>query len=190
VNHSRRIATATGMLSDPACIGNLPQDARESIFDPAFWRARGELDAVTGGRGSAWFVGSGAHQWVLRHFRRGGFIARLSKDAYVWTGERRVRAFAEWRLLELLRRRGLRVPKPVAARYQRRGLWYRCDLITERIPGARPLSALLCEEPLAAAQWRAVGAAGRPSRLTQRCTSSRGSMRSSRSSVRSSSRPS
>jgi 3-deoxy-D-manno-octulosonic acid kinase len=147
------------MLSDPARIGNLPQDAHESIFDPLFWRARGEIEAVTGGRGSAWFVGSGARQWVLRHFRRGGFIARISQDTYVWTGERRVRAFAEWELLELLTERGLRVPKPVAARYQRRGMRYRCDLITERILGARPVSALLEHGALAEAQWRAVGAA-------------------------------
>jgi 3-deoxy-D-manno-octulosonic acid kinase len=147
------------MLSDPACIGNLQQNAQEPLFDPEFWRARGELDAVTGGRGSAWFVGSGERQWVLRHFRRGGFIARFSEDVYVWTGEQRVRAFAEWELLDLLTRRGLRVPKPVAARYQRRGLWYRCDLITERILDATPLSALLAHGALAEPQWRAVGAA-------------------------------
>jgi 3-deoxy-D-manno-octulosonic acid kinase len=146
------------MLSDPDCIGNLPH-AQESIFDPLFWRARGELDAVTGGRGSAWFVGAGARQWVLRHFRRGGFLARFVRDAYVWTGEHKVRAFAEWELLELLTQRGLRVPKPVAARYRRRGLWYRCDLITERIVGAKPMSALLAQGVLAEAQWRAVGAA-------------------------------
>ena len=145
------------MLSDPACIGNLPQDAQESLFDPNYWRARGEFDAVTGGRGSAWFVGSGDRQWVLRHFRRGGFAARLSQDAYLWQGEHRVRAFAEWELLEALTRRGLRVPKPVAARYQRRGLCYRCDLITARIFDAQPVSALLAHGALVEPQWRAIG---------------------------------
>ena len=118
--NGRRIATATGaMLADPACIGNLPQDAQESLFDPQFWRARGELIAVTGGRGSAWFIASGARQWALRHFRRGGFVARVAQDSYVWTGENKVRAFLEWRLLDLLTQRGLPVPKPVAARYSR-----------------------------------------------------------------------
>jgi len=162
----RRIATATGaMLSDPACLGNLPPDAAESIFDPQFWRARGELSAVSAGRGSAWFIASGngqqsgGRQWVLRHYRRGGFIARLSRDGYVWAGEERVRAFAEWRLLDLLRQRGLPVPKPVAARYQREGLWYRCDLITERIVDAEPLSSVLARGALVESAWRAVGAA-------------------------------
>ena len=158
-NGGRRIATATGaMLSDPKCLGNLPEAARESLFDPEFWRARGELLEVRGGRGSAWFIASGAHQWVLRHFRRGGFIARLSRDAYVWTGEDGVRAFAEWRLLELLAHRGLPVPQPVAARYQRTGVYYRCDLITERIVDAHPLSAALAQGALPEPRWRAVGA--------------------------------
>jgi 3-deoxy-D-manno-octulosonic acid kinase len=144
------------MLSDPACLGNLPPDAAESIFDPQFWRARGELTAVTAGRGSAWFIG---RQWVLRHYRRGGFIARLSRDGYVWAGEDRVRAFAEWRLLDIMRQRGLPVPRPVAARYQREGLCYRCDLITERIVDAEPLSSVLAGGTLAESVWRAVGAA-------------------------------
>ena len=147
------------MLSDPVRIGNLPQAAQEPLFDPEFWRARGELRPVTGGRGSAWFVGSGARQWVLRHFRRGGFIARWSRDAYLWMGESRVRSFAECELLEILSRRGLHVPKPVAARYQKRGLFYRCDLITERIFDAEPLSALLGRAALAEPQWRAIGEA-------------------------------
>jgi len=146
------------MLSDPDCLGNLPQDARESLFDPEFWRSRGELSEVRRGRGSAWFIASGARQWVLRHFRRGGFIARLSRDGYVWTGEAGVRAFAEWRLLDVLTRRGLPVPQPVAARYQRTGLRYRCDLITRRIVNAEPLSAALARGALPEPLWRAVGA--------------------------------
>jgi 3-deoxy-D-manno-octulosonic acid kinase len=147
------------MLSDPACLGNLPQNAEEMLFDPEYWRRRGELTEVSGGRGSAWFIASGARQWALRHFRRGGMIARLWQDCYVWAGENRVRAFAEWRLLALLTERGLPVPKPVAARYQRSGLIYRCDLITQRIANAEPLSAVLASRAIAEARWRAVGAA-------------------------------
>jgi 3-deoxy-D-manno-octulosonic acid kinase len=159
-NGGRRIATATGaMLADPDSLGNPSQKDAEALFDPEFWRARGELVAVTGGRGSAWFIAAGARHWALKHFRRGGFIARLSQDGYVWAGEEKVRAFAEWRLLELLTRRGLPVPKPIAARYQRTGMSYRCDLITQRIMDANPLSAALAQGALPESQWRAVGAA-------------------------------
>jgi 3-deoxy-D-manno-octulosonic acid kinase len=131
----------------------------ESLFDPAYWAARGELAAVSSGRGSAWFIGPADHAWVLRHYRRGGFIARISTDRYAWLGENRVRAFAEWRLLNYLGQRGLHVPRPVAAGYRRAGLTYACDLITLRIAGAETLSAALAAASLPARTWRAIGAA-------------------------------
>ena len=160
IKGGERIATATGvMLADPLGLGNAQLDPSEALFDPQYWTARGELAAVSGGRGSAWFVGSAARPWVLRHYRRGGFMARLSQDRYQWSGEDRVRSFAEWRLLHYLSQRGLNVPKPVAAFYRRERWTYRCDLITERISPAQPLSAALETGALAEAIWRAVGAA-------------------------------
>jgi 3-deoxy-D-manno-octulosonic acid kinase len=69
-----------------------------------------------------------------------------------------VRSFAEWRLLSMLAERGLPVPTPVAARYRRTGILYRCDLITERIAGAEPLSSTLVAGPLAAELWSTLGA--------------------------------
>jgi tRNA A-37 threonylcarbamoyl transferase component Bud32 len=156
----QRIATATGvMLADPDGLGNARLGASEALFDPKFWQSRGEFAAVSGGRGSAWFVGSAANLWVLRHYRRGGFIARISEDRYWWSGEERVRSFAEWRLLLKLAQRGLSVPKPVAAFYRRDRLTYRCDLITERIAHTQSLSAVLGAGPLAESSWRAIGVA-------------------------------
>jgi 3-deoxy-D-manno-octulosonic acid kinase len=157
----QRIATAAGaMLADRARLGNAAGLAMpdERIFEPQFWAARGELSDVTRGRGSAWFIAAPPDQWALRHYRRGGLIARVFADRYLWRGEARVRAFAEWRLLATLVRRGLPVPAPVAARYQRAGPWYRCDLITRRIPGALPLSVRLEREALGDSRWRDIGA--------------------------------
>jgi 3-deoxy-D-manno-octulosonic acid kinase len=160
IKGGQRIATATGvMLADPHSLGNAQLSASEALFDPDFWAARGEAAAASAGRGSAWFVGSAAHPWVLRHYRRGGFVARISEDRYWWSEEDRVRSFTEWRLLHYLSERGLNVPKPVAAFYRREQWTYRCDLITERILQAQPMSAALEEGALAAPVWRAVGAA-------------------------------
>jgi 3-deoxy-D-manno-octulosonic acid kinase len=156
----QRIATATGvMLADPNGLGNEHLSAGESLFDANFWTARNEIAPVAAGRGSAWFVGPAPHRWVLRHYRRGGFIANFSQDRYLWAGEGRVRAFAEWRLLEYLTQRNLQVPKPVAAFYRRSGLTYRCDLITLRIPRAQPLSVALSATAGAQIDWPAIGRA-------------------------------
>jgi 3-deoxy-D-manno-octulosonic acid kinase len=156
----QRIATARGaMLADPDSLGRLTDAGFDALFEPTFWARRGELVDVTGGRGAAWFIAAAPHQWVLRHYRRGGFVARLSTDRYLWAGEEHVRAFAEWRLLQELTRRELPVPKPIAARYRREGIFYRCDLITQRISDAHPLSAALSLGPLPEGNWRDIGAA-------------------------------
>ena len=47
--------------------------------------------------------------------------------------------------------------KPIAARYQRRLLTYGAELITERLPGARPLSEVLAEGGMDDARWAAIG---------------------------------
>jgi 3-deoxy-D-manno-octulosonic acid kinase len=171
--NGRRVATASGaILADAALLDAVRvddarlddarlDDARpaQELFDPRFWASHGRITPVGGGRGAAWFIDRGSEQWVLRHYRRGGFIARFSGDRYLWAGEDRVRAFAEYRLLAELAARGLPVPVPVAAHYERRGLWYRCDLITRRIVGAASMSGALAAAPLGEATWRQVGSA-------------------------------
>jgi 3-deoxy-D-manno-octulosonic acid kinase len=129
----------------------------ERLFAPDYWRARGALEETAGGRGTVAFVHDGERRWVLRHYRRGGLVAKLLGDRYLWTGADRTRAFREWRLLRELRAAGLPVPVPVAARYARNGLFYRADLITAELPTRRTLTHALAAAPLDAATWRAVG---------------------------------
>jgi 3-deoxy-D-manno-octulosonic acid kinase len=94
---------------------------------------------------------------VLRHYRRGGLMARFAEDLYLWTGADRTRSFAEWRLLRQLRAWALPVPTPVAARYQRAGLLYRCDLLTVELPVRRTVTHALQQGPLLNETWHAIG---------------------------------
>ena len=148
------VRTARGaMLYDASCIDQ-PGD---SLFERAYWRSRGALEEVAGGRGTVAFIRDGARRWVLRHFRRGGFLARFVDDTYLWTGADGTRSFNEWRLLRRLREWDLPVPRPIAARYTRSGLAYRADLITEELPSRLTLAQALAIRPLDPAGWRAVG---------------------------------
>lgn len=113
------------------------------FFEPARWHAQKSANAVNGGRGGALFIDAPFGHCVLRHYRRGGMVASLMGDRYLWTGAERTRGFAEFRLLAALRQRDLPVPAPVAARYRRQGAHYRADLITRRIDGAQTLAELL-----------------------------------------------
>ena len=127
------------------------------MFETGYWRALGALEEMAGGRASVAIITSGQERWVLRHYRRGGFMARLSRDRYLWLGEARTRSFAEWRLLAELRRRGLPVPAPIAARYVRGLLTYRADLITEHLPDCRTLADAITGSQLPREQWSGVG---------------------------------
>lgn len=147
-----RIARAA-MLYDASRMDQPGFDA----FEREHWRARGVLEEVDGGRGTVVFVRDAARRWVLRHYRRGGLIARVLDDTYLYTGAARTRAHAEFRLLRRLREWNLPVPVPVAARYTRTWLVYRADLITEELPTRRTLTRALESGPLAPGTWRAIG---------------------------------
>ncbi len=113
-------------------------DADPSLFDPV----NAEPVAV-GGRGAAWVVQTDAGDAVLRHYRRGGVVARFSRETYLWQGAERTRSFREFQLLRALRERGLPVPAPLAAVYWRSGTGYRAALLMLLLADTRSLGALL-----------------------------------------------
>jgi 3-deoxy-D-manno-octulosonic acid kinase len=131
-------------------------DPSEAVFDEGFWQSKHALEPQLGGRGGVAFLRNGERVWVLRHYRRGGLLARLGADRYLWLGADRTRAFREWRLLAHLHQLGLPAPRPIAARYSRQLLIYRADLITERLPAVQPLSTLL-HDSVPQQLWQSVG---------------------------------
>ena len=150
----KRGALAAGaMLYDASRAGNLSAE----WFDPAYWRARGELDGSAQGRATAHFIKSAGNRYLLRHYHRGGLMARLRGDRYGWRGEESTRPFAEWLLTYRLHRAGLPVPAPVGARYVRKGSSYCGDLITERLPTVGSLAECLRTGALSVVTWISIG---------------------------------
>ncbi len=129
----------------------------ESMFEPEYWHQQQAVVGSAGGRGQVLFVDNGTEQWVLRHYHRGGLVSKPLQDRYLWTGSEQTRSLAEWRLLAELHDEGLPVPRPLAARFVRHGVYYRADLLTERIPHARALSEIVAERLPAPDEWRAIG---------------------------------
>ncbi len=127
----------------------------DGLFTREYWANRSETAA--GGRGQVVFIRDGSRRWVLRHYLRGGFIARWVTDSYLWLGEDRTRSFREWRLLSLLHSEGFPVPAPVAARYVRSGCVYRGDLITEELPETRTLADRITGAALPDTLWEEIG---------------------------------
>jgi len=108
-----------------------------------------------GGRQSAWVVNGAYGRGVLRHYRRGGLVAKVLKDQYLWLGAWRTRAFQEADCLNWMHARGLPVPRAIAAAVwpvkALGGVFYRAALIVEYLPNVTPL-ALNLQHPQAVAQ--------------------------------------
>lgn len=150
--------------------GQVPALVPLQWAEPAWWQQQQAVRGQSTGRNTVYFVeppamasgqlaktAAAAPQWVLRHYYRGGFIGKFNRDWFLAVPVAKSRAMAEFRLLLWMAGQGLPVPKPVAARFVRRGLGYSADILLERITDSEDLSRILLRQPLAANQWQALG---------------------------------
>lgn len=126
-------------------------------FEPGWWESQRAVIGRATGRAQVYFVQAQTGVWALRHYQRGGWMARLTEDLYWWSGLENTRPWREWKLTAALHQQGLPVPQPIAARVSRSGLFYRGDLITRRIESAQTLADLLAAQPLSPDGWRRLG---------------------------------
>ncbi|KFZ36248.1 3-deoxy-D-manno-octulosonic acid kinase [Shewanella mangrovi] len=146
--------TAHGQI---AFCHDTPTEISPEWFTEAFWRQQNAVVGSSSGRNITWFVAHESERWALRHYWRGGLIAKLIKDAYPFSGYENTRAFAELQLLEQLYDEGFAVPKPIAAQVVRSGFVYRADILTKLLPNAQDLVGLLAERALTDTEWQALG---------------------------------
>ncbi|WP_157982799.1 3-deoxy-D-manno-octulosonic acid kinase [Aliidiomarina minuta] len=133
-------------------------------FKPSFWNARDAMTGSAGGRRLAYFIEDNAElaraealHMVLRHYYRGGLIAKLNEDLFVGWQVARSRAMQEFSLLADMYQAGLPVPKPYAALFSQHGLFYRSDILIERLPCDSDLYTALQKQPLSSSQWQQLG---------------------------------
>lgn len=115
--------------------------------------------ATGSGRGQAHRVALDHGEGVLRHYRRGGLMARLSSDRYLGRSPLASRSMNEFTLLRRLRAWDLPVPAPVAARQVRGLIGHTADIVVAMIPQTRNVAQALSEGPLPATDWIALGSA-------------------------------
>ena len=138
---------------DPAIFKNI----EEVSFKSQVWAQRSAIVGFAEGRGTTFFIQHQGRDFVLRHYQRGGLIAKISEDQYLWGGLRFSRPWREWNLLEKMLEKGLPVPLPAAVNVVRKGLLYTADIMMHRIPNSRTLTHILMTEELAEGYWIAIG---------------------------------
>jgi tRNA A-37 threonylcarbamoyl transferase component Bud32 len=138
------------ILYDAALI----EHPNEALFSPESHETRLK---TAEGRGEAIFYEYQGLELVLKHYHRGGMVARLSNDRYLRRRLENTRSFKEWRLLSHLQKLKLPAPVPVAASVIKKGLFYRADLVTKEITNVETFADLLLEKTLDTDIWRDVG---------------------------------
>ncbi len=121
------------------------------------WAARQPGREAFQGRGEAYGVALGPARAVVRHARRGGWLAPLLGDRY-WGIPRFEREIA---MSERLRAAGVATPAVLAGVRYDAGAWHRADVATERVPGVDLAALLFGDAPSEGAArdavWPAVG---------------------------------
>jgi 3-deoxy-D-manno-octulosonic acid kinase len=141
-----------------ACDKAFAQTVSETWFDPSAYGDAASAVQAKGGRGAAWFVEGVFGQGVLRHYRRGGLAAKLSERDYFWKGEASTRSFHEFQFLQALQAKKLNAPKPIAAQYLKKGMFYRASLLMQRIPNVRSFQDVVHQQT-ESAPWELLGRA-------------------------------
>ena len=103
-----------------------------------------QADMILQGRGPVPVLTTPRGRWVVRHYHRGGKVARLLHDRHLRIGL--ARPLREARASNEVRRRGIPTPRVMAGAVYPSGPFYRADIVTEFVADAVDLAHLLFKE--------------------------------------------
>ncbi len=136
---------------------SLVSEPVETLFDITYWQKNNAIVGSATGRGTTWFIQLQKARAALRHYQRGGLFGKVVRDQYLFLGWRKTRSYAELALLQMLRDADVNVPRPIAARVEKKGLLYQADLLSEQISDASDLVGKLEIGQLSSECYRNIG---------------------------------
>ena len=134
-------------------------DISENIFTHFEDNQALESGRKEAGRGTVTFFRDCRLDLVHKTYKRGGLIRKLVTSHYLWTGLTKTRAHIEFDGLKKMFDLGLPVPRPIAARIIRKGIFYRAELITQEIEKATTFGENLAAKNLSSDMLRELGLA-------------------------------
>lgn len=127
-------------------------------FDLQYWMEMPGTQALAGGRNASCRFDLNGRRLVLREYRRGGMMAALLHDRYLWTGLENSRPWQESRAVDYAQQAGLPVAPLIAFCIQRQGLFYRAAVISGFIENRGTLADVLASQMLPESDWQRLGA--------------------------------
>jgi 3-deoxy-D-manno-octulosonic acid kinase len=126
-------------------------------FNAQFLKQEKLVTRTAQGRGTVYFFSLGKKALVLRHYKRGGLVAKVSNDRFIFSNIANTRCYKELEVLQHLHNEKVNVPLPIAGKVTRKGMFYSADIITEVIPNTIELHEVLQSEALSPGTWKAIG---------------------------------
>ncbi|MFT6269938.1 MAG: 3-deoxy-D-manno-octulosonic acid kinase [Alphaproteobacteria bacterium] len=126
-------------------------------FNADFLQQKELVTRTAQGRGTVYFFSLGNKELVLRHYKRGGLVAKLSNDKFIFNTISNTRCYEELSVLQHLHSKNVNVPSPIAGKVTRKGIFYTADIITEVIPNTIELHEVLQSEPVSLSTWHEIG---------------------------------
>ena len=126
-------------------------------FDLEFWNKQPGISPLQGGRGGSLKIEILQQSLVLHRYLRGGMMAGVLRDRYIWSGLSRTRPFMEQQVVQHAVRMALPVPEMLGFYVQRHGLYYRAASISRFIQNQGSLAECIASKALAEKLWGKLG---------------------------------
>lgn len=130
-------------------VGLSDTNARRLVHQMQTATQDGAASVLGGRRAISIITLEGIGRVVIKHYHRGGLLARLVKQTYLRTGKPRCQH--EFEQMAFARSIGVCTPDPVAFAYKG-GIFYQGWLVTKEIKGQQSLATLSSEDPKRAAK--------------------------------------
>ena len=127
-------------------------------FDIQQYKTDAKVIDVHYGRGKTYLIQDSYNRRVIfRHYWRGGLIGKVLGDKFLSFFGSSHRSFREYDLLQTMKKMGLPVPKPIAAKEDKSLFFIRNDIALQEIPGTKNLGEILADRRLTDVEIAKIG---------------------------------
>lgn len=125
-------------------------------FELSYWQDNPQSLLLAGGRGASQKIMLEGEPFVLRRYLRGGLMAKISYEHYLWLGKGQTRPYKELEVLKYAKQMQLPVPACLAYCVEKKGLFYRAAIMTEFLSNEGTLASYLNKFELNKKHWRSL----------------------------------
>ena len=137
---------------DPGAIHNFT----DKLFNIDYISKEGLIKSSMDGRNKALEISYQNNSYFLKHYARGGFVSKISKDRYIFSNLASTRSLKEYNLLKQMHKDGLPVPKPAALRVIYNRFTYKTDLLTCKVPNQGTLYQMIVNNKMNDVLWQSL----------------------------------